>query len=205
MKIYLLRHGNTFAENEVPKQIGCNTDLQLTNVGQDQISRAAKYFEGNKISFDCVYSGPLKRHEESAKIIGYPYEKTDLLNEIDYGLWENIAIEEIKDKWPEEYKNWSKKGIWPHNIFTTPENTYKERLKNLLNDTVASANHDNIMLITSQGTIRFFLQLSPSWNKIKKNEQVENYKVKPGNFCVIESVDINNIIIKEWNKSPKIS
>ena len=66
------------------------------------------------------------------------------------------------------------------------------------------SNNENILIITSQGTIRLFLQLSKKWNKIKEEERVQDYKVKTGNYCVIEPVDVNCIIIKEWNKLPKI-
>lgn len=97
-KLFLVRHGETVWNSE-RRYIG-RTDLSLSAKGKEQALSLARRFSSEKI--EAIYTSPLKRAVETAKIIG---EKVGLepvilseLIEVDFGEWEGLTYEEIKQK-----------------------------------------------------------------------------------------------------------
>lgn len=96
MKIYLMRHGET-EYNRVGRLQG-QSDIPLNEFG---IRLAEKTAEGLKsVSFDAVFSSPLQRALETARIVtggrDVKVETDDRLKEIHFGLGEGARFDEAK-------------------------------------------------------------------------------------------------------------
>jgi broad specificity phosphatase PhoE len=92
---YLARHGETKwnAENRICGR----SDVPLSEAGRRQAKRLAERLK--PISFDALYSSPLKRAIDTARFIseriGLEPVVDDRLVELDYGQWEGKTLEEI--------------------------------------------------------------------------------------------------------------
>lgn len=103
--VFLIRHGET-PWNVLGKFQGCN-DIDLSENGVVQAHHLKKRFE-NKL--DYIYSSPLKRAFETAKILTSSREKdpviADNLREINFGQWEGLTVKEIQSTYPEVFNMW---------------------------------------------------------------------------------------------------
>ncbi|MCX6825370.1 MAG: histidine phosphatase family protein [candidate division SR1 bacterium] len=89
IKIYLARHGQD-KDNEMGILNG-HRDMPLTEIGLDQAKQVAQKIKDSKIHFDKIYSSPLQRAYQTAKIISDYLqvdapEKNELLIERDFGI-----------------------------------------------------------------------------------------------------------------------
>lgn len=97
-KIYLARHGQD-KDNEM-RILNGHRDMPLTEIGLDQASQVAQKIKDSGIHFDKVYSSPLQRAYQTAKIItdclqiDSP-EKNELLIERDFGVMTGKPIKAI--------------------------------------------------------------------------------------------------------------
>jgi alpha-ribazole phosphatase len=103
---YLARHGETKwnAENRICGR----SDVPLSEAGRRQAKRLAERLK--PISFDALYSSPLKRAMETARIIseriGLEPVVDDRLVELDYGQWEGKTLEEVMKSNPKTLRAW---------------------------------------------------------------------------------------------------
>jgi broad specificity phosphatase PhoE len=202
MKLYFVRHGNTFNKDETPRQVGCKTDLPLTKEGHRQIQELNNLFNERNIHFEHCLCGPLKRHIQSGEILSKEIIIMHELNEIDYGKWENLTSTQIQNQWPKEFAMWQEQAIWPSHIFYGAQSAHIQNLIKLIEyiDNISNSFSSNILVVSSQGTIRYLLYLAENWESIVKNKLMEKYKVKPGHYCVIQRHKANLEIIS-WNNS----
>ncbi len=105
--IYLLRHTdpqNYRSNMQARCCIGGCTDVSLSNHGQIQAQKLKEYFDNKAI--DLIYSSPMKRCIETAKIIANQKKRivlTEQLREINMGAWEGLTFEEIRDQYQKVY------------------------------------------------------------------------------------------------------
>ncbi len=94
LNIYLLRHGETQYNADGNRYCG-RTDIELTKKGIQQAELVAGQLVD--IVFDGIYSSPLKRAYETARIASgnQPVTKENRLIEIDFGNWEGKTREEF--------------------------------------------------------------------------------------------------------------
>ena len=105
-EIILARHGET--EWNVEEVFRGRIDIELNETGLRQAELLAEYLSGIKI--DAVYSSPLKRALKTAEMIA-SYHKLEVeiapgLIDFDYGNWQGLAHQEVKDKYKELYAEW---------------------------------------------------------------------------------------------------
>lgn len=67
LKIYLARHGQN--EDNVKGILNGHRDEPLTELGLEQARQTAQFIKDNNLSFDTVYSSPLRRAYVTAEII----------------------------------------------------------------------------------------------------------------------------------------
>lgn len=106
--IYIVRHGQTEGNRGKVLQ-GRGSDQHLNEKGIQQAGLLQRYFEREKICFDRVYSSPLTRALETARILcggdaagrgDMPFlhddkgiREDDLLLEMDYGPYEGADLQ----------------------------------------------------------------------------------------------------------------
>ncbi len=106
-EIILARHGET-AWN-VKEVFRGRIDVELNETGIKQAALLGEYLGNREIS--AVYSSPLKRALKTAEMIaGYHKLKIEItpgLIDFDYGSWQGLPHEEIKQKYSRLYAEWT--------------------------------------------------------------------------------------------------
>lgn len=101
-----MRHGEV--ANGAEKRYNGHIDVDITELGVQQMHRLATMLEGKNIA--TVYSSDLIRSVKGAKIIseraGVSYTPIRELRERSVGIWEGLTAEEIRQRYPEEYRAW---------------------------------------------------------------------------------------------------
>lgn len=152
--LYLVRHGET--DWNKTNFFQGRTDIPLSEKG---LWQAKQTKECLKNKFDVVYTSPLSRAVQTAKIIS---EDTALLPaiyenliEIDFGEWEGLPYDKIKDIYPKEHK------LWKTDNNTAPllggEQSMKNasiRGKNAFLDIVNKNQNKRILLVAHGGLIK---------------------------------------------------
>lgn len=83
-ELILIRHGNAVRVN------GDYFHAPLTSLGQEQAAQTGQYFSAPETHLDGIYSSPLRRTQETAKIIG---EKIGQSAEMRLGIQEVMFLE----------------------------------------------------------------------------------------------------------------
>lgn len=103
---YFLRHGEA-AWNAEGRLCG-STDVPLSDAGRRQARSLARRLQPIPVS--ALYSSPLSRALESARIIGEAVGHEPVVDprlaELDYGAWEGMTFEEIRRAAPDAYRAW---------------------------------------------------------------------------------------------------
>mgnify|MGYP000879917431 CR=1 FL=1 len=104
-KIYLIRHCEPQLPEGIPICIG-KKDIPLSDFGRKQALDLKEFF--SKINISSIYSSPLIRSKETAIIIAN--EKRNVIvkkdfSEFNIGKWDGMSFGEIKEKYPQEYKD----------------------------------------------------------------------------------------------------
>jgi len=105
-RLFLVRHGET--EWNTMKRVQGHTDTTLTEKGLEQTRRISNRLY--KENIDVIYASDLRRAYRTAEIIG---DKLNLgvhslkeLREINFGCWEGLTANEVKEKYREEHLLW---------------------------------------------------------------------------------------------------
>jgi len=106
MKLILVRHGETLSNRE--NRVQGITDMELSDYGRMQADKLAESLKGEPI--ERIVSSPLKRAYETAKAIsrfhGAMIEADRDLQEMNHGDFENLTIQELKEKHITVLRQW---------------------------------------------------------------------------------------------------
>lgn len=113
--LFLIRHGQTAGNG--PKRYKGWLDVPLSSIGARQMRKTADLLKvmlretgGN--SLKAVYASDLSRAVKSASIISRPHGLKPVivpeLRERNFGKWENMTFDEIKQKYPDAFDRWAK-------------------------------------------------------------------------------------------------
>ncbi len=106
VELILVRHGETdWNKSEIFRG---RADVALNETGLKQAELLGKYLSAEKI--DVIYSSPLKRALKTAQAIAR-YQKlrvnhSDSLIDFDYGEWQGLTLEEVKERDDVLYQDW---------------------------------------------------------------------------------------------------
>jgi alpha-ribazole phosphatase len=122
-KVYLIRHGET--EGAETKRYKGHIDVPLSGNGIRQMERIAEYLSvgarkrgsgevGERRAvplLNAIYCSDLSRAVESAEIVAGPHGlKPVIMNELrerNFGIWEGMTFDEIREKWPDAFNSWA--------------------------------------------------------------------------------------------------
>lgn len=170
--VLLIRHGQT--DSSLNNKLCGRTDEPLNNNGIHEVKRLITFLDARNKP-DIIITSPLIRAKQTAQIITNKYNLTPIeseeLREIDFGDWEGLTFNEIKNKQPDEFIKWIK-----HPDKFTPTDgesiiNLNKRINNFMNKVLNNSEENSILyLITHGGPIRSVLinalKIPPSlyWN-----------------------------------------
>lgn len=106
--LYLIRHGET--EGAEKRRYKGTIDVLLSENGVRQMERVAEYLR-RVTSLKAIYTSDLSRAVKSAKIIAKPHSINPnvipSLRERNFGIWEGMSFDEIREKYPREFDAWA--------------------------------------------------------------------------------------------------
>ncbi len=106
-RFILVRHGQT-EWNRVERFRG-RADVPLNDLGLAQAEATAQQIAARWKPV-AVYSSPLSRAVKTAEHIagqfGLPVQIAPGLADIDYGEWQGLAPDEVKERWPDLHEAW---------------------------------------------------------------------------------------------------
>lgn len=157
LKIYLVRHGETTYNAEGNKYCGI-TNVELTKTGTLQAKKLGLLLKD--IEFDAVYSSPLIRAHNTAKI-AVPNEEIHIdprLIELDFGDWEGKTRSEFIKENRALWDNWN------DDPKTNPAGGSGEtagelilRLDGFLNELLTKHKKGNVLIVAHNGVNRFLM------------------------------------------------
>ncbi len=106
-EIILARHGET--KWNVEEVFRGRIDIELNETGIKQAELLAEYLSAVKI--EAIHSSPLKRALKTAEVIA-SYHQLEVeiapgLIDMDFGEWQGLSPQEVKDKYPKLYAEWA--------------------------------------------------------------------------------------------------
>jgi broad specificity phosphatase PhoE len=160
-RFILVRHGETEGESSI--RYHGRTDVALSELGRDQMRRAARAIKTNHggANFARVFSSPLVRASEGARIVAghsAPLATIDEFAEVHFGLFEGLTADEIRDRFPDEFARWNADRLAPS--YTYPEGEsradFTARVERGLERMLAlwTPRDDDALLVAHRGVIR---------------------------------------------------
>ena len=192
-KVFLVRHGET-EWNKLGKFQGCQ-DIDLSDEGIVQAQFLSEKFSDN---FDYIYTSPLKRALQTAKVIASNKEINPTINnelrEINFGEWEGLTLKEILDNFPKEF------NIWRNDKFEAPmcggdlslKNACK-RAKTAITEIVDKHKGKKILIVAHGGIIKAGLL------GLFELDMTMYHKINLGNTAICEidfDIELNPAIVK---------
>ncbi len=154
LKLVVVRHAES-QWNPIGRYQGL-LDPDLTQRGRLQAEALAS--ELKKESISRIYTSPLKRTYETAKIIAQklrvPLQEEERVIEIDHGNWSGMLVEEVKERFPEEFRLWVEE---PHKVkFEGGESLQDvyERVKDFLGDIKEKHREETVAVVSHTVPIR---------------------------------------------------
>lgn len=167
-KLYLIRHGET--EGAQSNHYKGYIDVPLSEKGIKQMERLAKYIYQNTESrsietqnteLSVVYTSDLSRAVKSAEIIAEPHSIKPIvvkaLKERNFGIWEGMSFDEIKEKHPEEFKAWADNPLKFSPMQGESTIEIKDRVLKAFNEILKKHNGENIAVVAHGGINRIIL------------------------------------------------
>lgn len=157
-RIFIIRHGNTFASSAEACRIGAGTDIPLVESGRVQADRLGQYFAAQHLPIRRLHSSALLRAGETAARIaaatGHPVdEPLPWLGEIDHGPDEGRPETEVLARLGEQaLTDWDEQAIPPVG-WTVDAETRIAAWKSWF----AQGGEGTELLVTSNGAARFAL------------------------------------------------
>ena len=103
----MVRHGQTAASRE--NRFSGSSDPPLTAVGEAMAEAFARAYAS--VTWDAICTSPMLRTRQTAdalcRLTGVTATVEPGLREIDYGEWEGLRQDEVKERWPEAYEYWA--------------------------------------------------------------------------------------------------
>jgi probable phosphoglycerate mutase len=153
--IYLIRHGETILTPFKKFSGDGPLNPELTSTGLAQAEKVAAAVAA--LNPEVIISSPLKRTTQTAEALsratGLPITFEAAWIECSFGIWDGMAIDEVKEKYPADYQSWlSSTGFAP------PEGESYDnvavRIDAALSQIAAEFPGQRVAVVTHNGTIK---------------------------------------------------
>jgi broad specificity phosphatase PhoE len=164
-RLILVRHGETEGESSI--RYHGRTDVALSELGRAQMRLAARAIgtrRGDR-KFAHVFSSPLVRASEGARIVAgdsAPPVTIDEFAEVHFGLFEGLTADEIRERYPDEFARWNADRLAP--TYTYPEGesraAFTERVERGLERMLTrwTPRDEDALLVAHRGVIRTIMR-----------------------------------------------
>jgi broad specificity phosphatase PhoE len=196
IEIILVRHGET--DWNIAEVFRGRIDIELNETGRKQAELLSEYLKDSNIS--AIYSSPLKRAFKTAEIIASHHsldvEIAPGLIDFDYGEWQGLSHEVVKDLYKELYFEWNKN---PHQVKMPAGeslNDVRGRVSSVI-DSIVTRNEGTIVLVAhrvvNKVLICFLLGLDNShfWNIKQDACGITTFTCENKRFVLIKHNDIS--------------
>lgn len=184
-KLYLIRHAHT-KDNELKKYSGYS-DTKLSETGKEQSKQLCKFLKKN-VDVDKIYVSGLRRTadtiSEYAKDKQIEIEKLEALNEMNFGDFDGLTLEEIESRYPQEYAEFMKgKAMFRFPNGENIEGCYNRNIEGFKKIFKESNENDVVMICGHMGTVRNIISylLGNSYD-LHWNIKIENATVSVVEF-----------------------
>lgn len=195
MYLYIIRHGETNWNKEMRLQ--GQSDIPLNEYGIDLAKVTADALKD--VNFDCVYSSPLSRAYETAKILVQdkcPIIKDERLKEISFGVDEGVNKDELGDHFTNFF--FSPEKYTPSEGGETIEELCHRTLDFLEDIIYPMKDTDKKILIVAHGALNKAIManlknvsVADFWKgEFQRNCCVNQYEITNTDFRIIEEATI---------------
>lgn len=120
VRLVMVRHGETVGNSSI--RYHGRTDVALSELGRNQMRAAREWLaeQGKTRDFSPVFTSPLVRAAEGARIIAGEHVAAFVIEEfveVDFGLFEGLTAEEIAERYPEEFRGWNVDRLAPDFVY----------------------------------------------------------------------------------------
>lgn len=182
MRLIIVRHGETLWNRQ--RRFQGVTDISLSKIGLLQAKLLAKKLSKEKI--DVIYTSMLKRAIRTAEEIQKFHKnakilKTKILNEMSWGIWEGVRLDEIKRKYIQLYVKREKDRF----NFRLPEGDSLKILKARVKKFFGSikSKDKTILIVGHLNVNRVLIGILMRW----KNEKISSIKLNNASVIVIKA------------------
>ena len=160
-RLILVRHGETEGESSI--RYHGRTDVPLSEPGRAQLRLAGRAIETRRGggTFARVFSSPLVRESEGARIVAgasAPLVTIDEFAEVHFGLFEGLTADEIRDRYPDEFARWNADRLAPGYTYPAGESraSFTNRVERGLERMLAlwTPRDSDALLVAHRGVIR---------------------------------------------------
>lgn len=190
-----MRHGEVVNGGE--RRYNGHIDIDITENGVQQMHRLAETLVGKEVS--VVYASDLIRSVKGAEIIGKrigaSLKSFRELRERSVGCWEGLTVEEIKQRFPDEYVAWRADllGYRPPNGECLTD--VQERILPFYQQIVASHRDQTIAMLLHGGINRVILADALGMPPLNLFRIEQDY----GALNIIEYYEDNRPVVKLLN------
>jgi broad specificity phosphatase PhoE len=160
-RLILVRHGETEGESSI--RYHGRGDVALSELGRAQMRLARQAIETRRgdRNFAHVFSSPLVRASEGARIVAgdaTPIVTIDEIAEVHFGLFEGLTADEIRDRYPDEFARWNVDRLAPSYTYPAGESraAFTDRVERGLEHMLAAwtPRDDDALLVAHRGVVR---------------------------------------------------
>ena len=147
-QVYVIRTGQTTWDDQ--HRMESAAGAPLTDQGVVEVQEAAKELDGRAIKavHACLAAEAERQTAEMvAKALRVKVCDSELLHELDYGLWQGLPVDEVKRRHPRLYRQWAKcpASVRPPEGETPAE--AQQRLRDALKDITKRHKEGSALLV----------------------------------------------------------
>jgi broad specificity phosphatase PhoE len=188
--LFLVRHGRTGWNKE---QIFRGTkDVPLDEVGKEEALLVGEQLKDKRIM--AVFSSPLSRAKETAEAIArFHNVKVQVLaglNDLNFGEWEGLSLQEVKNQYPDLYQRWQQE---PQGVILPGGeglDTVRSRAMEAVGDVVARHPQQVVALVSHRVVLKVLicallgLANSHFWNIGQDTAAINCFQYQDGRWIV---------------------